>query len=464
MRRKNEHGQPGVSRRTFFKRTSTLSLGLLGLPDRAAGRGAMQQTGPPSVAPAAVLEPCQAAPPAYHGSKLRGLDLPTKHRDAEGRFGLMFKRLPAFTPPDELLTTLGITMHEDPGTDFDDNDRLNDNASPLLTSGFTFLGQFIDHDLTFDTTPLPDQQVDPDAVTNFRSARYDLDSLYGRGPVEDPHLYDPADPAKLLSVVNANGVEDVPRQPDGRALIADPRNDQHLIICQLHLAMMQFHNRLVDLVREQGGAADQVFAEARRLARWYYQWVVIHDFLPRIVGQALLDQLLDERSGKPPKVKLAFYKPKNPHHPMLPVEFAVAAYRFGHSITRPRYTIKDGVSKVPLFEAVPSENNLNGGRPIPARLQIDWSKLFGAGARPVRKIDAKLAAPLFILPTAILPEQDTPQTLLSVRNLLRGKRLGLPSGQQVAQAMGIAPLANADLGLSAAGWQGEAPLWYYILK
>jgi hypothetical protein len=277
-------------------------------------------------------------------------------------------------------------------------------------------------------------------------------------------LYDPADPAKLLRVVNASGVEDVPRQPDGRALIADPRNDQHLIICQLHLAVMQFHNRLVDLVREQGVVADQVFAEARRLARWHYQWVVIHDFLPRIVGQALLDQLLEERSGKPPKVKLAFYKPKNPNRPMLPVEFAAAAYRFGHSITRPRYTIKDGVSKVPLFEAVPSENNLNGGRPIPARLQIDWRNLFGAGARPVRKIDAKLAAPLFILPTAILPEQDTPQTLLSVRNLLRGKRLGLPSGQRVAQAMGVAPLANADLGLSEPEWQGEAPLWFYILK
>jgi hypothetical protein len=447
---------PGrLSRRALFKHTSVLSLGAVGAPSllRAPGR--------PSPA-----QPAGAADPPFvprHGGVLRGLDLPTVDRAAEGRFGLMFKRLPAFAPPDELLTALGVTMQEDPGTDVDDNDRLNDNPNPLLSSGVTFLGQFIDHDITMDTTPLAEQRRDPHAVTNFRSARYDLDAMYGLGPGADPRLYDPSDPAKLSIVVNDNGVEDAPRRSDGVAVIADPRNDQHLVICQLHVAMAKFHGALVDHLRRQGVPEGGVFDAARRLARWHYQWVVIHDFLPRIVGQGVVDEVLLEVRGKTTKVDLAFYKPKNPTKAMLPVEFSVAAYRFGHSMARPRYTVREGVSKVPLFEAAPSENNLNGSRPIPARLRIDWNKFFGPSSRPSRRIDARLAAPLFILPGSVVPPPD-PQTLLAVRNLLRGKRLGLPSGQRVAAAMGGPVLTNAELGLDEPEWQGEAPLWFYVLK
>ena len=135
---------------------------------------------------------------------------------------------------------------------------------------------------------------------------------------------------------------------------------------------MKFHNVLVDHVRAQGLRADQVFGEARRLTRWHFQWVVVHDFLPRLVGQELVDQILEERSGQPAKVKLAFYKPINPHRPMMPVEFSVAAYRFGHSMIRPRYTLNDtpGVGPVPIFGEHPTDRNLNGSRPIPRDLVI----------------------------------------------------------------------------------------------
>src|SRR5687767_6065142 len=177
-----------------------------------------------------------------HGAPLRGMSLTAKSRLAEGRFGLMFKRLPAFAPRDDLLTGLATTMVE--AQNVPDDDHLN--TSPRLFAGFTFIGQFIDHDITFDNTPLALQQADPDATVNFRTPRYDLDSVYGRGPLTEPQFYDPADRDKLLVTPNVNGVEDVPRDGDGRAIIPEPRNDENLIIVQLHKAVAKFHNRIVD--------------------------------------------------------------------------------------------------------------------------------------------------------------------------------------------------------------------------
>ena len=238
---------------------------------------------------------------------------------------------------------------------------------------------------------------------------------------------------------------------------------------------MKFHNGLVDHVRAQGLRADQVFGEARRLTRWHFQWVVVHDFLPRLVGQALVDQILEERSGKPAKVSLTVYKPTNPNRPMMPVEFSVAAYRFGHSMIRPRYTVNDTphVGRIPFFGEQPTDRNLNGSRPLPSDLVVSWRFLYdidpGTVPRPTRRIDSRLAFPLFSLPGSVVPPlpsgQPDPRVSLAERNLLRGKRLGLPSGQRVAQEMGVTPLSNGQLGLAdEPGWKGEAPLWFYILK
>lgn len=401
--------------------------------------------------------------PTKHGAPLRGIELVTKDRSLEGRFGLMFKRLPAFEPPDELLNGLAATMAESGG-----------NVNNLeLPAGFTFLGQFIDHDLTLDTTPLSEQQQDPDAVKNFRSARYDLDSVYGGSPTERPELYDPIDPDKLLidGLDDPNKPDDVPRQSDGKAIIGDPRNDENLIVCQLHLAFMKFHNALVDHVREQGSvAADGVFEEAQRLCRWHFQWMVVHDFLPHVVGQDMVDQVLEERDSEPAKVKLDFYEPEDTDMPMMPVEFAVAAYRFGHSMIRPAYTINKDGGGAAIFGAQPTDNNLNGSRPIPQRLVIDWRHFFAiptlnnTPTNNARLIDSKLSAPLFTLPSSVVPPPD-PLVSLAQRNLLRGKRLGLPSGQRIAREMGVAALSNQQLGLgNESGWKREAPLWFYILK
>ena len=404
-----------------------------------------------------------------HGVELRGMFLTSKDRLAEGRFGTMFKRLPAFAPPDNLLTGLANTMVEDQTTP--DDDKLN--TSPRLFAGFTFIGQFIDHDITFDNTPLAQQQADPDARVNFRSPRYDLDSVYGRGPASEPQYYDPADPAKLLLATNVNGVLDMARNGN-RAIIPEPRNDENLIIVQLHKAVAQFHNRIVDYARSQGIRPEWVFETARRLTRWHYQWAVIHDFLPRFIGDELIGPngaVYKEDAGKPPVINLTYYKPTNRDgRPFMPIEFAVAAYRFGHSIIRPFYVINETTlarGGVPIF-GPDGEFNLNGGRPIPPDLVMVWKNILPVDptfpARKPRKIDTKLSLPLTLLPGSVVPPTD-PTVNLAVRNTLRGKKVGLPSGQQVARAMRVNALSNATLGLSNdPGWGGEAPLWFYILK
>ena len=403
-----------------------------------------------------------------HGAELRGIYLTAKDRLAEGRFGLMFKRLPAFAPSDDLLTGLAQTMVEP-----DTSDSFL-NTNPRLFAGFTFIAQFIDHDITLDTTPLAQQQADPDATVNFRTPRYDLDSLYGQGPADEPQFYDPADPAKLLVKQNVNGVLDMPRDGDGRAIIPDRRNDENLIITQFHKAVAQFHNRIVDFARSQGIRPEWLFETARRLTRWHYQWAVIHDFLPRFVQTPGVDELVGpngtvykEVAGKPPVINLNYYKPTNRDgRPFMPVEFAVAAYRFGHSIIRPFYVIND-TGRVDIF-GPDGSRNLNGGRPIPSDLVMVWKNILPVDpafpARPPRKIDTKLSIPLADLPGSAVPPPD-PTKHLAVRNTLRGKHVGLPSGQQVARAMRANVLSNAQLGLSNdPGWGGEAPLWFYILR
>ena len=405
-----------------------------------------------------------------HGVELRGMYLTSKDRLAEGRFGAMFKRLPAFAPPDSLLTSLATTMVEDQSVA--DDSHLN--TSPRLFAGFTFIGQFIDHDITFDNTPLSLQTSDPDARVNFRTPRYDLDSVYGGGPTGSPQLYDAGDSDKLRLGVNEFGVEDLPRDADGHALIPDPRNDENLILSQFHRAVARFHNALVDYVRAQGVRREWVFETARKLARWYYQWAVIHDFLPRFVGDGLVGtsgSVYREQAGKAPAINLAYYRPTNKDgRPFMPVEFAVAAYRFGHSIIRPFYVLNEATLEaggVPIF-GPDGGFNLNGGRPVPADLEIEWKNILPVDpdfpARKPRKIDTKLSLPLSQLPGSVVPPPD-PTVDLAVRNSIRGKRVGLPSGQQVAKAMRLTPLTNVKLGIgSEPGWGGEAPLWYYILK
>jgi hypothetical protein len=404
-----------------------------------------------------------------HGAELpRGLDAVPHSRFLEGRFGRLFRLLPPFAPSDDLLIDLGAAggpMVETTGTGQD---------NPDLPAGFTYLGQFIDHDITFDPTSSFGRQHDPDGLRNFRTPRFDLDCLYGSGPKASPYLYDARSPLKFLLGKNQADELDLPRNTQQVALIGDPRNDENIVVSQLHAGFLSFHNAVVTHLsakrehRERHALpGEPLFDTAQRLVRWHYQWAVLHDFLPRIVGQGAVDARVTKGSDGRFTIALDHYQPEE--EAFIPVEFAVAAYRFGLSMIRPRYNLNEII--VANIFGKPGDDplsHLGGGRRLPIAWQADWEFFFKLPRRPApqasRKINGKLARQLFALPGTVVASARPELHSLAVRNFLRGKALGLPSGQAVATAIGATPLTNAQIGLSGAGWGGQAPLWFYILK
>jgi hypothetical protein len=377
----------------------------------------------------------------------------------------------------------------------------NNPDNPTTTAGVTFFGQFLDHDMTFDATSRLGVATRPERSVNSRTPSFDLDSVYGRGPIADTHLYDPGDRAKFkIEKTTEGGFEDLPRTSTGAAIIPDPRNDEHIIIGGLQASFLCFHNKVVDMLRAQGDdrlshrdldeAEDaetaagaeafddfressrlrNVFAEARRIVTWHYQWIILNEFLPNIVGAQLVNDVLTR--GR------RFYRPRS-GEASIPVEFQMA-YRFGHSVVRPSYRANlagDGGQPFFAFIFDPAGQgqidpvDLRGGARA-ARRFIGWQTFFnfgGAQATHVRQnkmIDTKISTPLFNLPLGAIASGDPP-TSLAQRNLLRHLTWSLPSGQDLARTMGIRPLAASQLGELAtfrAGFERSTPLWYYILK
>jgi hypothetical protein len=340
--------------------------------------------------------------------------------------------------------------------------------NPTHTAGTTFMGQFMDHDMTFDQNSPLGKPASPAATPNGRTPSFDLDSVYGAGPVGSPQLYEPGDRAKLR--VESGGLfEDLPRMADGTAVIADPRNDENLIISGLQSAFLLFHNRVVDRLRVGGGTdTAELYTQARRLTTWHYQWLVVHEFLPLFVGQPMVDDVF-ARGGR-------FYRPGR-GEAYIPVEFQGAAYRFGHSMVRPSYRANlAGDNGKPFFGLIfdssqPASDDpadLRGGFRAPRRF-IGWQTFFDFGDGQVKhnkRIDSKISTPLFQLPLSAIASHSGP-TVLPVRTLLRQITWELPSGQTLAKQMGAASLGAADLdelrgfGL---GLERSTPLWYYVLK
>ena len=363
------------------------------------------------------------------------------------RYTRMFPDLPHLSIGPEVLHALGRA-----GGACDT--RYSTRAeSESVAAGWPVFGQFIAHDITADRSPVTHHD-DEAFLRNARSARLDLECMYGDGPVGNPFLFSRKDPAKMLLGLNDRGdAEDLPRNQEGIALVGDPRQDVHLLISQMHVAMLKAHNRLVDRLREDGISEADLVAEARRALTWHYQWVMLFDFLPATIGE--------ERTRKLLKDGPRFFQPTGTVS--IPFEFADAAYRFGHSQMRPAYRVQRGGDDLTLFP------DLIGFRPVTSDRVIDWSLLFDVPGEPraarSRPIDGCLAEPLLKLPVDITGELDDQDfQSLAVRDLQRGVATGLPSGEAVATLVGEEPLLRDEVGLGEFDWSGETPLWYYLLK
>jgi hypothetical protein len=351
----------------------------------------------------------------------------------------MFPELPAARFDDARLLALGSAGGFCDGGACDTESHIE--------AGQPFFGQYLAHDLTADRSPLR-VHGDISTLRNARTPRANLEALYGAGPVGSPYLFDQADPAKLLLGV---GDRDLPRNQQGIALIGDPRNDVHAFMTGLQVAFIRAHNRLVDRLRADGVPEPELFDDARRALIWHYQWVILNDFLPNLVGEAMTTSVLEDG--------LRFYHVTD--EPFIPVEFADAAYRYGHSQIKGDYQLRRGAPRYPVFP------DLAGFRPLASERVFDWSLLFDvAGCPPAQRakpIDGQLPASLIRLPESITGTVEvSAYRSLAARDLQRGMGTGLPSGEAVAGAIGARTLSRQELALG--DWQDETPLWLYILR
>lgn len=426
-----------------------------------------------------------------HGVRTRGADLSRSSLLFGGPFGRMFRAVPAadFGVTDQAseiaLAALAakMTATSDPPKDGPDAEESG------LPSAYTYFGQFIDHDLTFDPASSLQRQNDPDALVDFRTPRFDLDNVYGRGPDDNPYLYEDGRSfilGRALTGASQNvRARDLPRSTpltagaSRRAIIGDPRNDENVIVSQLQGLFHRFHNRVASLNPTWD------FARIQREVRFHYQWVVLNDFLPAIVSHRVLRSVVPHlhkgTNVALDRPSLDFYHPRE--DAFMPLEFSAAAYRFGHSMVRPGYRLSESIGPLAIFETNPLRA-LTGFREFPNSWAIDWSLFIDLEPRDAEdatrtqlayRIDTSLVNPLGNLPPSIA----TNPNVLAERNLLRGWRMRLPSGQAIARAMGLEPLKDENILLGkftgdpadilgpvvnvAAAFADNCPLWTYVL-
>jgi hypothetical protein len=432
---------------------------------------------------------------AVAAKKARAAAKPTATQEP-GFFGRMFANLPPFSAPDAKLMQLANAMR-----DANPADPAGDN--PAIAAGFTYLGQFIDHDITLDLSPLSETQVDPLMLRNFRTPGLDLDSLYGSGP--GPHRFlfarEPAGPRfrdmpkfrlghtedspdqNGVNIPAANKDNDLPRTTHGVAIIADHRNDENLLVAQTHVAFLKFHNRVVDRLKAAGVPDDELFQRASVEVRRHYQWIVLHEFCALLTGADTIRDIL--RNGR------KFYRFRK--KPFMPLEFSVAAFRLGHSLVRERYSHNrvfpagPGGLAVGSLELLFNFSGLSGTiageiasgglsrAVLPTNWIIDWRRFYDFGT-PTVPLNATRRLDPFLTPALhALPGEAGPAASLPFRNLRRGVLLKLPSGQAVAAAMKskipFVPLTAAEIAsgpdgavAQSLGFHLKTPLWYYILK
>lgn len=416
-----------------------------------------------------------------HGNTNRGLLDAAAPNAGFGRFGRMFNVMGPVFSAYALEAIAKVMIKADAGAPITEDEVEDEN--PVTPAAYTYFGQFVDHDLTFDPTPLRHQTVDVPAMVDFRTPALDLDCVYGRGPDDQPYLYTGSGRNKGIELRNGATLRspraqvatlnDVLRLADAHtplehpAVLGDKRNDENKIVTQLQSVFIALHNKLLrdDATLARFGddldSPNARFQAAARAARWHYQWVVIHDML----GAHLCDPAVFAsvwNGGEQPRID--HYLAPRSDYAYIPIEFSGAAYRLGHSMIRPSYALNSvairGVEpqdpRIPTFsKSRHPRANLNGfGVPMPEDWGIDWA-FFLAGLdtnaqvpgqpgfkipQPSYRLDALLAEPLQALPEF---EDASPSLManLAYRNLVRGNSLQLPTGEQVARLLGFEPLS-----------------------
>jgi hypothetical protein len=346
-----------------------------------------------------------------------------------------------------------------------------------MTAGVTFFGQFLDHDFTFDLNSRLGIPAVPEDSPNDRTPTLDLDSVYGGGPGDSAELHERrrGRVQAKLRIENGGRFEDLPRTRNNVAIIGDPRNDENMMLNGFHAAMIKFHNNVVDLVatRNRRDEADEIYRTARRLVTWHYQWIILNEFLPQVIGKSRVDRLLANRERVFPASV-----------PFIPVEFQGAAYRMGHSMVRPSYRANfnglrdpDPVSGNAFFGMIFDPAGDNQADPVDlrgftraARRFIGWQTFFkfdDTNFRPNKRLDTTISTALFTLPLQTIPGEELSPISLPQRNLLRHLTWSIPSGQAIAAEIRAAPLTRSDLsdiGKLGQGLDESTPLWFYVLR
>lgn len=464
-----------------------------------------------------------------HSLPPRGLAAGSIDGIRNGRFDRLLPATRCAKPDDAMLRLLAgfmVTSFDANGAADPDEGRPLNEAEPAdenatIPAAYTYFGQFVDHDLTLDTTDFGQSQKDVSATVDFRTAALDLDCIYGGGPADQPSIYRNAKNgarhllrlgAEIVGAGPGHTRADLLRVPGASAednaqlaLIGDKRNDENKIVSQIQATMISLHNKIYEDDEFHPGIVEpnDRFANTVRLVRWHYQWVVLFDF---VADHLVLPEALSD-FGSLEHPYLPLYDrvlAGGREYPFIPVEFSGAAYRLGHSMVRPSYSLNEqrGTSpRIATFGA-PTEDLRGFGQPITAAWSIDWGFFVGGVPptnpkpewvlpQPSYRLDTRIAHPLAKLPEfENLPDERILEANLAYRNLSRGVGLGLPTGEEVACALNIVPMPTdvvwsagsrryKDEGekseiksrrtaMKAAGFaehfQGRTPLWFYVLR
>jgi hypothetical protein len=446
----------------------------------------------------------------------------------------------------------------------DETSAADSTMPPVLT----YWGQFLDHELTARTDresiitsvvnahpPVSSSTVESQ-FRNARTPRFDLDSVYGGSPIGPGVTADvvtvisgmrhpthvnkmrvgtAVDPGPLPDSLDEH--RDLPRyvqvqasvrdaalrlaqasmsqeeferfssELGQRALIGDTRNDENLVVAQFHLSFLRFHNKAVDFLASHKTGWLPDFASAQVLTRLHYQWLIVEGYLKGVCDPAVVDRVVQDRASHFFRFRAEFDARRQNTRlgNALPLEFSVAAYRFGHSMVRAFYDYnknfgRPGSGILPnaslnlLFGFTGGGGNIAGDKKLPKNWVIDWTRFIGVAphdssdgqpARVARKIDTDLAPPLGKMVKEGNDEADVQlKTLfkhLARRNLRRGYNLRLATGQAVHKylqqhgAVETGPITDVStifhskpplrdfLRNTQSKMHQRTPLWFYLL-